>query len=108
MEQGSELAKGSNFSRLPSSFFRRLAQATLKLTNGMIQRLLLEIERITLTTTDSIRLGRTVPRLNSRSPNQALITNQNGDRFLRGGYFDFRQSWPIQTCKAQNSRHLIP
>jgi hypothetical protein len=102
MEKGLELAEGSKSSRLLSSFFRRLARATLKLTNGMIQRLLLEIQRITLTTTDSIRLGRTVQRLDCRSPNQALITEQNGHRFLRGGHFDLRQSWQIQTMHNTN------
>jgi hypothetical protein len=65
MEQGLELVDGSKFSRLPSSFFRRLARPTLKLVNGTIQRLLLEVERTTLTTTDSIRLGHTVRRLSS-------------------------------------------
>jgi hypothetical protein len=65
MEQGLELVDGSKFSRLPSSFSRRLARATLKLINGTIQRLSWEVERTTLTTTDLIRLGHTVRRLNS-------------------------------------------
>ena len=83
MEQVLKLAKGSKFSRLLSSFFRRLARATatLKLTNGMIQRLLLEVERITLTTTDSIRLGRTAPRLNSRFPTKHLLPNKMATAF---------------------------